>query len=272
MAGDWIKMRGNLWDDPRVSKLCDLCDCGEAQIVGALYWLWASADQHTEDGVMPGLSLRQIDRKTGVAGFGAALCEIGWLADHPEGVRIIKFEEHNGSSAKRRASEAQRKANVRNVSASDADKTQTDAGQEAPKSGQVAELEKEKSTSSLRSEVEPRKRVAPIPPPEDVDAQVWDDWLSLRRAKKAPVTSTVVDGARRQAAKADMSLEAFLRIWCRRGSQGLEADWIKPHERAGPAQSRADRQLETAALLTGARRPQPKPIEAIDVESRILPA
>ena len=120
MAGDWIKMRGNLWDDPRVSRLCDLTDQSEAAIVGALYWLWATADQHTEDGVMPGLTLRQIDRKTGVQGFGAALCQIGWLEDNPDGVRIVNFEDHNGTSAKRRCTDAQRKANGRNVSASDA--------------------------------------------------------------------------------------------------------------------------------------------------------
>lgn len=111
MAGDWIKMRGNLWDDPRVSRLCDLTDQSEAAIVGALYWLWATADQHTEDGVMPGLTLRQIDRKTGIQGFGQALCEIKWLADHPEGVAILNFEEHNGSSAKKRCQTAKRVAN-----------------------------------------------------------------------------------------------------------------------------------------------------------------
>lgn len=144
MAGDWIKMRGNLWDDPRVSKLCDLCDCGEAQVVGGLYWLWATADQHTEDGVMPGLTLRQIDRKTGIQGFGEALCVIGWLADHPEGVRIVNFEEHNGTSAKRRCTDAQRKANVRSVSASDADKTQTQVGQKTPNLGAREREEKEK--------------------------------------------------------------------------------------------------------------------------------
>ena len=120
MAGDWIKMRGNLWDDPRVSKLCDLCDCGEAQVVGGLYWLWATADQHTEDGIMPGLTLRQIDRKTGIQGFGDALCAIGWLADHPEGVRIVNFEEHNGSSAKKRAVTAKRVANHRACNADEA--------------------------------------------------------------------------------------------------------------------------------------------------------
>jgi hypothetical protein len=66
-----------------------------------------------------------------------ALCDIDWLADHPEGVRIIKFEEHNGQSAKRRSSDAQRKANVRNVSAQGADNERTE-------SGRVVELEKEK--------------------------------------------------------------------------------------------------------------------------------
>ena len=110
MSGDWIKMRGNLWDDPRVSALVDATDSSEAAVVGALYWLWSTADQHTEDGVMPGLTLRQIDRKTGVAGFGAALVAIGWIADHPEGIRIVNFEEHNGASAKKRCSTAKRVA------------------------------------------------------------------------------------------------------------------------------------------------------------------
>ena len=111
MAGDWIKMRVNLWDDPRVASLVDATNSSEAAIVGALYWLWATADQHTEDGIMPGLTLKAIDRKTGIQGFGAALCAIGWLADHPEGIRIVHFEEHNGASAKSRVQTAKRVAN-----------------------------------------------------------------------------------------------------------------------------------------------------------------
>ena len=110
MAGDWIKMRDNLWDDPRVAKIVDLTDSSEAAVVGSLYWLWAAADQHTEDGVMLGLTLRGIDRKTGVKGFAEALCVVGWLADHPDGVRIVDFERHNGSSAKKRCQTAKRVA------------------------------------------------------------------------------------------------------------------------------------------------------------------
>ena len=144
MSGDWIKMRSNLWDDPRVAKLCDMTDQAEAAVVGALYWLWAAADQHTVDGLLPGLTIRQLDRKTGVLGIGAALLSIGWLTESDAGLAVVKFEEHNGSSAKRRGIEAQRKGLVRKVSASDADKTRTDAGQVAPLLQPIAELEKEK--------------------------------------------------------------------------------------------------------------------------------
>lgn len=128
MAGEWIKMRTNLWDDPRVSRLCDVTGQPEAMVVGALYWLWAMADEHSEDGVLPGLTMRAIDRKTGVPGLGAALCLIGWLEDQPGGARVINFDEHNGVSAKRRSMEAKRKASARKVSAPDADKKRTPCG------------------------------------------------------------------------------------------------------------------------------------------------
>lgn len=111
MAADWIKMRGNLWDDPRVSKLCDLTDQPEAMVVGALYWLWSMANQHTADGLLPGLSLRQLDRKTGVQGFGAAMVAIGWLAEGDEGLTICRFEDHNGTTTKKRIQTAARVAN-----------------------------------------------------------------------------------------------------------------------------------------------------------------
>ncbi|MFD2271812.1 hypothetical protein ACFS07_13270 [Undibacterium arcticum] len=111
MAGEWIKMRTNLWDDPRVSQLCDQTGASEAAIVGALYWLWSAADEHTENGVMPGLSTGAIDRKTGIRGIGAALVAIGWVDDTEGGITINHFDEHNGASAKSRVLTAKRVAN-----------------------------------------------------------------------------------------------------------------------------------------------------------------
>lgn len=80
----------------------------------------------------------------------------------------------------------------------------------------------------------PRKRAAPalsVQRPEGVAEQTWTDWLALRKAKKAPVTATVLAQAERESEKAGLSLEDFLAIWCARGSQGLQAEWIKPEER-----------------------------------------
>jgi hypothetical protein len=143
MAGDWIKMRNNLWDDPRVSRLCDITGSGEAPIIGGLYWLWATADEHTADGFMPGLSASGIDRKTGVRGLGAALQEVRWIEEAEGGIRLVRFDEHNGASAKRRCMEAQRKANSRSLSASDADGTRNDGGRNAPFCGPREEKRRE---------------------------------------------------------------------------------------------------------------------------------
>lgn len=230
-------MRTNLWNDPRVSSLCDLTGAGEATVIGALYWLWASADEHTEDGRMPGLTLAGIDRKTGVKGIAQALAGIGWIAEEEGGITILGFEEHNGASAKRRSLDAQRKATVRKVSASQADTSQTDDGRNAAYRGaRVRErVREEKNTSSLRSE-DARKR-APPTRPDGVEQQTWDDWTALRARKRAAVSQTVVTEAAKEAEKAGLTLDRFLAIWCLRGSQGMQADWIKPEERAPPRAS-----------------------------------
>jgi hypothetical protein len=82
-----------------------------------------------------------------------------------------------------------------------------------------------------------------------VNCQVWADWLSLRKDKRAKVTYTVIQGAREEAKKAGMTFEDFLRVWCRRGSQGLEADWLKPHERASPSQASANKYAGASAAI-----------------------
>lgn len=169
MAGDWIKMRDNLWDDPRVSRLCDLVNANEATVIGGLYWLWSNADQHTVDGAMPGLTLSGIDRKTKIKGFGKALSAVGWVADAPDGVTIPRFDEHNGASAKRRASEAKRMAGKRTKRERNAHATRTGSEQDAnavrTESARDAQLEKEKrredpstNTASTGSSITPDDR------------------------------------------------------------------------------------------------------------------
>lgn len=102
-------------------------------------------------------------------------------------------------------------------------------------------------------EPKPKGKKAAPECPEAVDPQVWADWLELRAKKRAPVTATVIASATLEAEKAAMTLEAFLRVWCARGSQGLQADWLKPSERAGPASNETaftrDRKAKAAAWM-----------------------
>lgn len=93
---------------------------------------------------------------------------------------------------------------------------------------QVATPEREAETETKR---ETEKKATIVARPPDVQEQVWKDWCQLRKAKRATVTLTVLDGARSEAIKAGMSLNDFLAVWCRRGSQGLEASWLKPEEK-----------------------------------------
>lgn len=58
-----------------------------------------------------------------------------------------------------------------------------------------------------------------------VDPKVAKDFRELRTRKKAPLTATAVEGIRREAAKAGVTLEQALRTCCERGWTGFRADW-----------------------------------------------
>lgn len=123
----------------------------------------------------------------------------------------------------------------------------------------------------------PRKRAAPPPPaPEGVSEQVWADWTALRKAKRAPITDTVLTEAMREAEKAGMTLERFLTVWCARGSQGLQADWLRPNERGQAANEpawRAEQRERTAQAAPGvAADAKPADQFFIDVEARNVAA
>src|SRR4030067_1804974 len=65
-----------------------------------------------------------------------------------------------------------------------------------------------------------KARTSALACPPEIDQQIWDDWLSLRKAKRAPVTEKVLNAAKPEAGKAGMTLEAFWQEWVSRGSQG----------------------------------------------------
>jgi uncharacterized protein YdaU (DUF1376 family) len=77
-----------------------------------------------------------------------------------------------------------------------------------------------------------KERATSVACPHDVSPQVWQDWLQLRKTKKASVTETVLKGARAEAGKLNWTLDQFLIEWCTRGSQGLKAEWVTEKQTA----------------------------------------
>lgn len=63
--------------------------------------------------------------------------------------------------------------------------------------------------------------------PDDVSEEVWKDYQTLRKAKRAPVTETVINGLRREAGAAGITLEQAMTFCIERGYQGFKADWYK---------------------------------------------
>jgi len=89
-----------------------------------------------------------------------------------------------------------------------------------------------------------------VAPPFGVTDSVWQDWLKLRKAKKAAVTQTAIDGIQREADKAGVSLQTVLEMCCERGWTGFKAEWLQPKQSHGYQ----DKNLGAARAIFGDER------------------
>lgn len=75
-----------------------------------------------------------------------------------------------------------------------------------------------------------------------VPAQLFSDYLAVRKAKKAgPLTTTAINGLIREAEKAGKTIEEAVTICCERGWQSLRADWLIDRQPTGRAHQTAAR-------------------------------
>jgi uncharacterized protein YdaU (DUF1376 family) len=107
--------------------------------------------------------------------------------------------------------------------------------EQASKAGKASA---ERRSNARSTDVQPTNNQEPITnkhkpikntvaPPVGVTDSVWQDWLSLRKAKRAAVTQTAIDGIEREARKAGVSLQSALETCCARGWTGFKADWLQ---------------------------------------------
>jgi hypothetical protein len=81
----------------------------------------------------------------------------------------------------------------------------------------------------------PTKRASVPAMPEGVELNVWNDFLELRKAKRAPLSNTALAAIEREAALAGWSLNDALAECAARGWQGFKADWVKERSNNGTA-------------------------------------
>ena len=114
------------------------------------------------------------------------------------------------------------------------------------------------------------KNTSAVAPPDGVCDSVWSDFVDLRKAKKARLTQTALDGIQAEASKAGWGLEAALRECCTRGWTGFKADWVRgptPPARASPNDAPAETVYQRSMrqkfeVLTGSKNAS----KTIDVE------
>lgn len=81
-------------------------------------------------------------------------------------------------------------------------------------------------SSSLRSEDKRVKR-SPAVKPVDVSQDVWDSYLTVRKAKRAgAVSDRIVLALREEGVKAGLTLEQTLTTCAMRGWVGFNSDWV----------------------------------------------
>lgn len=325
MAGDWIKMRQDLGEDPAVVMISTRIDIQEDAVVGKLHRLWCWADKHTTDGTAPAITEKWVDRYVSQPGFAAAMREAGWISFTESGVVFPNFDRHNGQSAKTRAeatirqrlSRANRDEGVtgvertaiprpfaRHVLQRDGyqcvycGRQSTQAKEESRKSilsidhiipesrGGSAAVEnlaccckqcnnekndrtpeewgllptflqdgvtyvngqmshKNRDTTVTNSSPEKRreeKKENNIVTPDGVSVEVWNAFLKVRKAKKAPMSDLALAGIKREADAAGWTLEDALQECVTRGWQAFKADWVAQKTPSG----------QTNPLLAGA--------------------
>lgn len=189
MAGDWIKMRNNLWASFKVVRMALRLGVPRSQVIGALNGAWMMADEHSEDGVLEMENAAEvIDAFVEVQGFSAAMESVGWLQIDGNQVTFPRFDEHNSKTAKRRADDQKRKKTKRSDDMSallrtSVRKTSASCGQNADQRRE----EKSREEKNRKQEEGEGSGEPPTPPPSREEFQsAWNEaaerhgWATMR--------------------------------------------------------------------------------------------
>lgn len=192
MTGDWIKWVKGLAKRPEVLEMARMMNRSRHEVAGLLMEFWEWADDNvtleTESANCPGFvriasaSCPLVNHLAGADGFAEAMTSVGWLVIRDGRLEFAKYGRHNGKSAKRRASDAERKRNERshspesvpNLSASNADKKRT-------------------REEKRREENKDSNPPPPLPFTSPAFVEAWSKWERHRKEINAKLKPTTIE-------------------------------------------------------------------------------
>lgn len=229
MAGDWIKIRSNIKDDPDVIILAEKLGIDEFGTVGRLHAVWAWLDQHSKTGTNVRISSAYLDRLTACLGFAEGMRAVGWLCGRDGDLEFPRFERHNGDSAKNRAADSKRKQEGRDSK----DEFRTNVRKDPDKCPKKTGPEKRREEESIEERnnpiagaealctIEQAKAYAPSVKFTEADAERW--WHT--RNASGWTKGSVNGGAAR-------------RITSWQSDMATSAGWVKQSASYGQAKGR----------------------------------
>mgnify|MGYP007083857754 CR=1 FL=1 len=220
MAGDWIKVQKDTPDKPEVLAIASRMNLDPDAVVGKLVRIWSWFDTHTVDGNALSVTYALLDRLAGVTGFAEQMAFVGWLNQDGHVLSLPNFEYHNGETAKKRALGKNRQEKHRSNDESNANSNASSVTNPLP--------EKRREEKSIKEKKDSATSVAC---PDSVSQQVWNDWMTVRKEKKAKtLTETGWSGFVKQVEKAGWSLEQAISHCCLKQWVGFEAAWVAPKQ------------------------------------------
>lgn len=158
-ARNFIKLRGDLLDSPKVFQAAEAMACEHDTALGVLvrWLLWVDAHCVCED---TGLTPCQVDELLGRDGAMVAMEEIAWVSVEPScTVRVLEYDKHLSPTAKERQLTAARVAACKARKRAAAAGVEVSAGLKAKGSGKKPAKKKEKKKADKFRVVEDKSRV-----------------------------------------------------------------------------------------------------------------
>jgi len=196
------------------------------------------------------------------------------MRTHSESIAIVLreyFECTDDGWIHHRANKEIAKADEKSQKASESAKARWNKPKDANALPAQSESNATQDTRHITQDTKHNKKTTVVVCPDFVEQQVWNDFLSIRKAKKAPMTETALKGIEREAKKAGWSLEKAISECVTRGWQSFKAEWVK--EKLSRSEERQNTMNQLTRGLSTPKAPfwaKPETLETDDVERKRL--